>query len=153
MIAEGLFDHMDIREDYPPTLFVHMPKDLRRQQKITEFIEVLRNKGVDVAEIECMELPLSPTFLSDRIPSLDQTISATLFNLFREKGFVNENGYMKRDGRATHWKDALQDSKPNLLEKDLVHPIEEELNLAFAYHEMTSLQSEEIFKWFESHMA
>ncbi|KAH1038361.1 hypothetical protein J1N35_040104 [Gossypium stocksii] len=153
MIAEGLFDHMEIREDYPPTLFVHMPKDLRRQQKITEFIEVLRNKEVDVAEIECMELPLSPTFLSDRIPGLDQTISATLFNLFREKGFVDENGYMKRDGRATRWKDALQDSKPNFLEKDLVHPVEEELNLAFAYHEMTSLQSEEIFKWFESHMA
>ncbi|GMI86771.1 hypothetical protein like AT3G58800 [Hibiscus trionum] len=153
MIAEGLFDHMDIKENYPPTLFVHMPKDIRRQQKITEFMEVLRNKEVDVAEIECMELPLSPTFLSDRIPGLDQTISARLFNLFREKGFVDKNGYMKQDGRATRWKDDLQDIKTNLLEKHLVHPVEEELNLAFAYHEMTSLQSEEIFKWFESHMA
>ncbi|KAK8496056.1 hypothetical protein V6N12_034376 [Hibiscus sabdariffa] len=153
MIAEGLFDHMDIKEDYPPTLFVHMPKDIRRQKKITEFMEVLRKKGVDVAEIECVELPLSPTFLSDRIPGLDHTISARLFNLFRERGFVDENGYMKRDGRATRWKDDLQDGKTNLLEKHLVHPVEEELNLAFAYHEMTSLQSEEIFKWFESHMA
>lgn len=151
MIAEGIFDKMDIIEDYPPTLFVHMPKDLRRQQKITEFMEVLRNKGIDVAEIECMELPLSPTFLSDRIPGLDQTISARLFNLFKEKGFLDENGYMKRDGRATLWKKALRDSKTTLLE-DLVHPVQEELNLAFANHEMTSLQSEEIFKWFESHM-
>ncbi|XVE86273.1 hypothetical protein DITRI_Ditri18aG0022200 [Diplodiscus trichospermus] len=152
MIAEGIFDRMDIIEDYPPTLFVHMPKDVRRQQKVTEFMEVLRNKGIDVAEIECMELPLSPTFLSDRIPGLDPTISARLFNLFREKGFVNTNGYMKRDGRVTRWKEALQDSKTALLEKNLVHPVQEELNLAFAKHEMTSLQSEEIFKWFESHM-
>ncbi|KAE8655804.1 protodermal factor 1-like [Hibiscus syriacus] len=152
MIAEGLFDHMDIKEDYPPTLFVHMPKDLHRQQKITEFMEVLRNKGVNVAEIECTELPLSPTFLSDRIPGLDQTVSARLFHLFREKGFVDENGYMKQDGRATRWKGYLQGSKTNFLEKHLVHPVEEELNLAFAFHEMSSLQSEEIFKWFESHM-
>ncbi|XP_012458832.1 uncharacterized protein LOC105779568 [Gossypium raimondii] len=152
MIAEGLFDRMDIKEDYPPTLFVHMPKDTHRQQKITEFMQVLRSKRVDVAEIKCMELPLSPTFLSDRIPGVGQTISAMLFDLFREKGFVDKNGYMKRDGRATGWEDAIQDSKPNLLENHLVHPVQEELNLAFAYHEMTSLQSEDILKWFESHM-
>ncbi|KAE8730390.1 serine/threonine-protein kinase TNNI3K-like [Hibiscus syriacus] len=66
---------------------------------------------VDVAEIECMELPLSPTFLSDRIPCLDQTISARLFDLFKEKGFVNQKGYMKQDGCPTHWKDALRDTK------------------------------------------
>ncbi|XVF16823.1 hypothetical protein REPUB_Repub10bG0065200 [Reevesia pubescens] len=152
MIAEGIFDQMDIIEDYPPTLFVHMPKDLHRQQKITEFMVVLRIKGINVEEIECMELPLSPTFLSDRIPGLDLIISARLFNLFRDKGFINENGYMKRDGRATRWKEALQESKSTLLAKDLVHPVQEELNLAFAFHEMTSLQSQEIFKWFESHM-
>ncbi|XVF58540.1 hypothetical protein PTKIN_Ptkin07bG0074400 [Pterospermum kingtungense] len=151
MIAEGIFDQMDIVENYPPTLFVHMPKDVHRQQKITKFMEVLRNKGIDVAEIECKELPLSPTFLSDRIPGLNQAISARLFNLFREKGFINENGYMKRDGHKTNWEEALHDSKTFLL-KDLVHPVQEELNLAFAYHEMTSLQSEEIFKWFDSHM-
>ncbi|KAH1038363.1 hypothetical protein J1N35_040106 [Gossypium stocksii] len=120
MIAEGLFDRMDIKEEYPPTLFVQMPKDTRRQQKITEFMQVLRSKRVDVAEIKCMELPLSPNFLSDRIPGVGQTISAMLFDLFREKRFVDKNGYMKRHGCATRWEDAIQDSKPNLLENHLV---------------------------------
>ncbi|OMO60802.1 hypothetical protein COLO4_33735 [Corchorus olitorius] len=152
MIIEGLFDQMDIIEGYPPTLFVHMPKDVSRHQKITEFMQVLKNKGVEVSEIECMELPLSPTFLSDRIPGLNHTVSARLFNLFKEKGFIDENGYMKRDGRATSWRKALQESKITVLKKDLEHPVQEELNLAFAYHEMTSLQSEQIFNWFESHM-
>ncbi|GLU04037.1 hypothetical protein SLE2022_212040 [Rubroshorea leprosula] len=152
MIAEGVFDKMDIPNDYPPTLFVHMPKDVYRQQKISEFIEVLRNKGIDVAEIECMDFPLSPTFLADRIPGLDPIVSAKLFDLFRNKGFIDENGYMKRDGRSTRWKEALQGSKAVLLDKNLVQHVQEELNLAFAYHEMTSLQSEQIFKWFESHM-
>ncbi|KAJ4729058.1 Secretion-regulating guanine nucleotide exchange factor [Melia azedarach] len=152
MIAEGMFDQMDIAEDYPPTLFVHMPKDSYRQQKIGEYMEVMRNKGIDVAEIECMEFPLSQNFLADRIPGLDQAISAKLFDLLREKGFIDENGYMRSDGRATRWKAALRESKAIFLDKNLVHHVQEELNLAFAYHEMTSLQSEQIFKWFETHM-
>jgi hypothetical protein len=152
MIAEGVFEKMDISEDYPPTLFVHMPKDIYRQQKIHENLERLRNKGVDVAEIECMEFPLSPHILADRIPGIDQTFSAKLFELLQGKGFIDENGYMKNDGRATRWKAALRESKTYFPDQHLAQHIQEELNLAFAYHEMTSLHSELIFKWFESHM-
>ncbi|KDO60924.1 hypothetical protein CISIN_1g0409891mg, partial [Citrus sinensis] len=148
MIAEGLFDQMDIPEDYPPTLFVHMPKDSYRQRKIGEFLVVLRNKGIDVAEIECMEFPLSRNFFTDRIPGLEQANSTKLFELFQEKGFIDENGYMRSDGRRTRWKEALRESNAIFLNKNLVHHVQEELNLAFAYHEMTSLPSEQIFKWF-----
>ncbi|CAN6573859.1 unnamed protein product [Malus baccata var. baccata] len=152
MIAEGVFDRVKIEESYPPTLFMHMPKDIVRQQKIDEYMKVLRNKGVDVAELKCMEFPLSPHLLADRIPGLDQSVSAKLFELFRKKGFIDENGYMKNDGRRTRWKEAVRESKIISLDKHLAHYIQEELNLAFAYHEMTSLHSDRMFKWFESHM-
>ncbi|XP_065852455.1 uncharacterized protein [Euphorbia lathyris] len=152
MIAEGLFDGIDITENYPATLFVHMPKDLYRQQKISEFVEVLKDKGIDVAEIKCMEFALSPSYLADRIPGLDGTVSSKLFKLFQDKGFVDRNGYMKKDGRATPWKAALRETEELVLDKNLIQHVQEELNLAFAYHEMTSLQSDQIFKWFESHM-
>ncbi|XP_062026575.1 uncharacterized protein LOC133742893 [Rosa rugosa] len=152
MIAEGMFDHIDIKENYPPTLFVHMPKDLFRQKKIADYMEVLKNNGVDVEEIECMEFPLSPHLLANRIPGLDQSVSAKLFDLFRHEGFIDENGYMKNDGRRTHWKEAVRKSNIIFPDKQLAHYIQEELNLAFAVHEMTSLHSDRIFKWFESHM-
>lgn len=152
MIAEGMFDQIDIKENYPPTLFVHMPKDLFRQQKIAEYMEVLKNKDVDVGEIECMEFPLSAHLLADRIPGLDQSVSTRLFELFRDEGFIDENGYMKNDGRRTHWKEAVRESNIIFPDKQLAHYIQEELNLAFAFHEMTSLHSDRIFKWFESHM-
>ncbi|XP_002520382.2 uncharacterized protein LOC8277807 [Ricinus communis] len=152
MIAEGVFNQIDVAQNYPPTLFVHMPKDLPRQQKISESVKFLKNKGIDVAEVECIEFPLSPSFLGDRIPGLDQTISAKLFELFQNRGFIDKNRYMKKDGRATRWKAALRETKDFVLDKNLVQHVQEELNLAFAYHEMTSLQSEQIFKWFESHM-
>ncbi|KAH0983697.1 hypothetical protein GBA52_010874 [Prunus armeniaca] len=152
MIAEGKFDKMDIKESYPPTLFMHMPKDILRKQKIDEYMEILRNKGVAVAEIECKEFPLSPHLLADRIPGLDLSVSAKLFELFLHKGFIDENGYMKNDGRRTRWKEAVRESKIIFTDKHLAHYIQEELNLAFAYHEMTSLHSDRMFIWFESHM-
>ncbi|KAJ8763086.1 hypothetical protein K2173_023291 [Erythroxylum novogranatense] len=152
LVAEAILDPVDISEDYPPTLFVHMPKDLRRRQKISEFVEIMKNKGIDVAEVECMEFPLSPNLLGDRIPGVDQTVSAKLFNLFRDKGFIDGNGYMKKDGRATRWKKAVLETENIDLDRKLFQHVQEELNLAFAYHEMTSLQSQKIFSWFESHL-
>ncbi|XP_054790185.1 uncharacterized protein LOC129295671 [Prosopis cineraria] len=153
MIAEGTFGQINVKKDYPPTLFVHMPKDLYRQQKIDEYVEIFKDKGVDVDVIECMEFPLSPNTLADRIPGLDRSVSARLFEFFQEKGFIDEKGYMKNDGRALNWKRALQEKKSLSLDKNLFPHIQEELNLAFAFHEMTSVHSDQIFKWFESHMS
>ena len=151
MIAEGLYEQMEVTERYPPTLFVHMPKDHFRQQKINENMEFLKGKGIDVAEIECLEFGLSPHFLADRIPGLDKSVSAKLFELFQAKGFVDGNGKMLKDGRATRWKEALKASGISLPDNSLTNHIQEELNLAFAYHEMTSLEADKIFTWFESH--
>ncbi|KAK3042440.1 hypothetical protein RJ639_000164 [Escallonia herrerae] len=153
MIAEGMFDQIDITKDYPPTLFVHMPKDKARKQRIDDNLKVLREKGISFAEIKCLEFPLLPNLLADRIPGLDQTISAQLFHLFRDKGFIDKNGYMRNDGRALRWKEALREREIVLPDKRLSNHIQEELNLAFAYHEMTSLHSGQIFDWFESHLS
>ncbi|CAJ1971353.1 unnamed protein product [Sphenostylis stenocarpa] len=153
MIAEGMFEQIDVKGDYPPTLFVHMPKDLYRQQKIDEYVEVLKDRGIDVGVVECEEFPLSPNTLADRIPGLDLSLSRKLFEFFQEKGFIDKNGFMKKDGRKIKWIEALEEKKTLLLNNNLVSHIQEELNLAFAYHEMTSLHSEQIFKWFEFHMS
>ncbi|PON90661.1 Alpha/Beta hydrolase fold containing protein [Trema orientale] len=153
MIAEVVFDRVEKVENYPPTLFVHMPKDADRQKKIDKSMALIRNKGVDVAEIECMEFPLSPYLLADRIPGIDQSVSAKLFELFQHRGFIDGKGYLRNDGRETPWKEALKEDKAISVDENLLHPIEEEMNLAFAYHEMTSLQTDQIFKWFESHMS
>lgn len=136
----------------PPTLFVHMPKDLYRQQKIDEYVMVLKDKGIDAGVVECMEFPLSPDTLADRIPGIDQTLSRNLFEIFKEKGFIDEKGYMRKDGRKMKWQNILDERKNLLIDKHLIPHIQEELNLAFSYHEMTSVHSDQIFKWFESHI-
>lgn len=152
MISEGVFDKLDVTGNYPPTLFVHMPKDDVRKQRIDMHMEVLKQKGVAVAEIKCMPFPLSPSFLADRIPHVNATLSAKLFTLFVDKGYVDEEGYMVSDGRAIRWKPVLKEQNILFPDKSLVNHIQEEMNLAFAYHEMTSLPSEQIFDWFVSHL-
>nr|GEX01058.1 hypothetical protein LSAT_8X32101 [Tanacetum cinerariifolium] len=119
MIAEGVFDRIDVGKDYPATLFVHMPKDKARKKMIGENIGVMRREGVDVAEVEW---------------------------------FVNKQGYLVNDGRVLPWKEAMNERRISLPNKLLVNYIQEELNVAYAYHEMTSLQNEQIFDWFESHL-
>ncbi|KAL3652445.1 hypothetical protein CASFOL_002126 [Castilleja foliolosa] len=152
MIAEGVFSHLDITKDYPSTLFVHMPKDVTRKRKIDKYLVVMRDKGIDVAEVKCLEFPLTPQFFANRIPGIGFALSEKMFSVFREQGFVDENGYMRDDGRKIPWKTAIEERDIVLPDKSMVNRIQEEMNLAFAYHEMTSLQSHQIFYWFESHM-
>lgn len=153
MIAEGVYSHLDITKNYPATLFVHMPKDEKRWRKIEKYLVLMRNKGIDVAEVKCMEFPLTPQIFANRIPGLSPALSVKLFNVFQDKGFIDENGYMRDDGRAIPWKTAIEEKNIFLPDKSFVNHIQEEMNLAFAYHEMTSLQSQEILYWFESHMS
>lgn len=156
MIASGLYDKMhEIPPYYPPTLFVHMPKDVERAKKVDTHIGLLKKVGVDVGEIKCMEIPITPNWLADRIPGLDQTTSSEVFKGLRDKGFIDANGYMKNDGRVTYWREAVKENNfvlPDPDESPLTKYIQEELNLAYGFHEMTSLQSKEIFEWFDSHI-
>ncbi|KAH9624866.1 hypothetical protein KSS87_002564 [Heliosperma pusillum] len=154
MISSGLFDRMNIPNDYPPTLFVHMPKDIKRAKRVERHLELLRKKGIQTKEIECMEFPLMPNWLADRVSGLDEPTSTKLVKLFRNKTFIDEKGFMRKDGRATRWKEALKQSDFLLpFGSKLVQHIQEELNLAYGYHEMTSLQSDQIFEWLNSHIS
>ncbi|KAJ8429922.1 hypothetical protein Cgig2_021757 [Carnegiea gigantea] len=150
----GLYDQMDsIPSGYPPTLFVHMPKDFERAIKVDSHIKILRKAGVEVEEIKCMEIPLTTNWLAERVPGLDRKMSSKLFEAFLEKGYIDPNGYMKNDGRVTPWREVLKENNIALPFMPPVRQyIQEELNLAYGYHEMTSLQSNEIFQWLDSHI-
>lgn len=152
MIASGIFNANDLTINYPPTLFVHMPKDRRTKKMIVKYMESLKRIGIDVADIECMKIPLSSTTFSDRIPGINQAVSTKLFELFQQKGFIDNMGYMKSDGREVNWKEALKGNGEFSSVSELTRHIQEEMNLAYAYHEMTSLHMDQILDWFSSHL-
>lgn len=154
MIAEGVFGRMEVQTNYPPTLFVHMPKDEKRMGLIIKTIEMLKGKGIDVGEVRCPEFPLTATFLSDRIPGLDEKVSRRIYGVFKESNIINETNYMIMDGRAINWREPLKEKHVfSDAKSEWEDHIQEELNLAYGYHEMTSLQSKQIFQWFDSHLS
>lgn len=152
MISEGAFGPAGAPAGYPPAMFLHMPKDHRRAASVERNMKMLRGNGVEVKEVRSVELPLTPTLLSDRIPGLDHGLSERILKMFSEEGFVDDRGYMRKDGRATPWKDAVV--KRGFWEEvsRWAEHIQEELNLAYGYHEMTSLQADEMFDWIEEHL-
>ncbi|KAG8077909.1 hypothetical protein GUJ93_ZPchr0007g3413 [Zizania palustris] len=152
MIAEGSFGPVGLPEGYPPAMFLHMPKDHRRAALVERNSKMLRMDGVEVKELQSMELPLTPTILSDRIPGLDKGLSERIWKVFLEERFLDERGYMRKDGRATPWKEAVV--KKGLWEEvsGWAEHIQEELNLAYGFHEMTSLHADEMFDWIEEHL-
>ncbi|KAI5000387.1 hypothetical protein ZWY2020_004976 [Hordeum vulgare] len=153
MISEGAFDLAGAPPGYPPSMFLHMPKDRKRAALVGRNVKMLRSNGVEVMELQSLELPLTPTLLSDRIAGLDHGLSERIWKVFSEEGFVDERGYMRKDGRATPWKDAVVKSGFWEEVSQWADHIQEELNLAYGYHEMTSLQTDEMFNWIEEHLS
>ncbi|CAM6051138.1 unnamed protein product [Sphagnum compactum] len=168
MIAEGRFQEVAaMPEDGassssypPPVLFVHMPRDRIRAARIVETIAMLKSVGIDVEECKCMKMQITRTFFSQRIPYIDEDLSRQIQDFLNQSGFLDNRGFLKRDGRDTGFEDAMKEKQNrNLLltlsakNDDWEHHIREELNVAYALHEFTSLPSTQIFSWFDSHMS
>ncbi|XP_047073361.1 uncharacterized protein LOC124682789 [Lolium rigidum] len=153
MIAEGVFAAMrEVPAGYPPALFVHMPKDAERARMVAASIGQLKSKRVDVREIQCGAFAVSGGFLAARIPGLTRTVADGIVDVLRRKSFLDDKGFLKKDGRSTPWKGAAEEAKVLPEGFSLERHVTEELNVAYAYHEFTSLKNAEIFEWFESHM-
>jgi len=159
MIAEGSF--RNVRNfSYPPVLFVHMVKDETRVARIREIIPVLREAGVQADEIQCKEVNITDNFFSKRIPYVDLEMSVRLGEILERSGYLDGRRFLKVDSRSLKLKQDMRSSKDGqeLLDslsrrsENWEHHIREELNLAFAFHEFTSLPTRRIIAWFESHV-
>lgn len=159
MIAEGSFQNVR-NSSYPPVLFVHMVKDEMIADRIREIIPVLRKAGVQADEIQCKEANITENFFSKRIPYVDLKMSVKLGEMLERSGYLDGRRYLTRDSRSLKLKQDLRRSEDGqeLLDslswrsENWEHHIREELNLAFAFHEFTSVPTRKIIAWFESHV-
>ncbi|CAM6094393.1 unnamed protein product [Calypogeia fissa] len=154
-ISSGRFEAMDFDSTYPPTLFVHMPRDKGLAERISEARDLLSEKGVHNDELLCSPLEITDHFFSERIPDVSRELSEKIVASLHQYGILvpaHKGLYMKADGRQSGWKTALR-KESVLSDDDFVkweRHLQEEMNLAYAYHEFTSLPSQYIFDWFDS---
>ena len=140
---------------YPPTLFVHMPRDRATAGRVLRAVAVLRGQGGEADELRCGEKRMDEGFFARRIPGLKAAESAELFRALREEGIIGEDGRMTTDGRRTSWREAVdrytdrhRDSKLDDWSK-FEDGIEEEMNVAYAFHEMSAEFAEEWMDWIQ----
>lgn len=140
---------------YPPTLFVHMPKDRHTAAGVKHALAVLRKEGCEAEELMCQEKRITEGFFAQRIPGLKRKQSGELYNVLKKEGLIEEDGLMTKDGRQVSWReyvdkqvDGDKDSQLGDWQK-YEDGIEEELNVAYAYHELSAEYAEEQMDWFE----
>jgi len=141
---------------FPPTLFVHMPRDGYTATLVRENVQTLKDKGVAAKEIAVSATPLTPTYLAETCrPEISVEQSQAIFEEFKAKGLIDAKGELTQDPRAANWRDVITQSKTipgNLhirMQPD-ASGISEELNLLWAGHEIISTTTHDMLDWFES---
>ena len=81
-------------------------------------------------------------------------MSHKIYKVFKETGVIGDDNLMRLDGRAMNWMMPLKERQvmPGNYYKLWDMHVQELLNLAYGFHEMTSIQSNEIFEWLSSQM-
>ncbi|KAG2499115.1 hypothetical protein HYH03_002699 [Edaphochlamys debaryana] len=142
-------------ETYPPTMFVHMPRDTHIGQLVSMDVEDMRKEGVVVREVRVHPQPLTPLYLAQRCaPEIDEPTSRAIHEAFRAADYIDAAGHLRHNPRAApSWRRLLAGAQvPGLdrlrLESD-ASPLSEELNLLFAGHELTSETTTDMLDFLE----
>ena len=123
-----------------------MQRDERTLRSVEKTVHHL-TKHHKIAElVEAKEIPLEENFFSDRISNLSPAVSSALVATLQECNLLDESKYLLQDPRVTDWRVCLQRNDSlwmsiaatqDSLESDR-SPISEELNVAYAMHELTA---------------
>jgi len=132
-----------------PTLFVHMPRDIRTARAVFQNLAQLRRRGIRADEIEVKPVPITAEFLSPCFPAdlADDVLSA-----LKSSNLLDEGGLLKRDARSQLWHDpvaaVLGGKEDNLVPDEGC--LSELMNVAYAQHEFTAQHAEEMLDFCES---
>lgn len=134
---------------YPPTVFIHMPRDEDNAAQIVANIAALRDQGVPVAELRVAPRPVTPEFLTSRASDINQTMAEGIVEALTEGGFLDLNGMLLEPPRPSleRWGPLVQPIVGNLtlaLDKSQVTEL---LNLAWAKHEAVSDHVDLALEW------
>ncbi|CEM07910.1 unnamed protein product [Vitrella brassicaformis CCMP3155] len=142
-------------DSFPPALFVTMAKDRRTTRLVRALVTRLREHERPALLLAVGPVPIQPSFFSDRIEEVDEELSSRLHKALLEKKLIDGKGWLRhnpRDSQRCPWREAFS-LIPELKKHGLSltadrSSISEELNVAWASHELTADFTKEILDWF-----
>jgi hypothetical protein len=145
---------------FPPSRWVHMPLDAAMSGFVAAALSGLQAAGLVAEEVRVAPQRLTPDFLAERIDGLPAEVSAAVHGALQGAGLLDKEGFLKSDprkGGGADWRAALAALPPSTLGSDSlvadVSPIAEELNVAWANHEIVADGVNDTLAFFFRHAA
>ena len=132
--ASPLFRTM---EYFPPTVLIHMVHDSHANEKtISSIIKEVHNKPENqnkITSYACHPKAITSESLKGRVPTLSITDAEEVKDLLP----LDEHGFLVSNPRSI-WSSIVKKKPTTRLDKTTQLSLQEELNVAFAQHEITS---------------
>ncbi|EFN56834.1 hypothetical protein CHLNCDRAFT_144402 [Chlorella variabilis] len=145
---------------YPPTIFIDMQRDRTMTARIAQSMQKLMENSVPTAKIAVDPRPVTRSFFSDRSEFISPELSRRIVSGLHQIGMIDDAGMVTSDPRYTTqpWRDQLAEVLPEL-EPDTGETagpasdwalISEQMNLAWATHEIVGDHLAASLAWLES---
>eukprot|EP00937_MAST-01D_sp_MAST-1D-sp2_P001590 g1590.t1 len=151
---------------YPPATFEHMERDEGTSAGVAMDIAELKRLGVPTREVRVRARPVTAAFFSDAIDEISPAQSAALHGALQGAGYLasssGEDGagaegadLLLQDPRRSDWREVLRAAPAvaSVLKGDSLvadeSALAEEMNVAWAMHELTAEHIEDTLSWFE----
>eukprot|EP00877_Chromochloris_zofingiensis_P014870 jgi/Chrzof1/9637/Cz04g10160.t1 len=140
---------------FPPTMFVHMPRDRAYARMIDVNRAILSSESLPVRVIEVRPRPLTPELLCTKLPSITPTTAAAMIRALSQADVLDAEGYVIADpSENDEWREAIKSNKVVTLEDVSLledgSPLSEVMNLACGKHAAVSEVTADMLTWFES---
>lgn len=140
---------------YPPSVWIHMPRDRFMAEKIGKSLEQMRAARRPVLEIEVGALSVHKDYFSKHFPAISSALSAKIVAELQGAGLLDPHGTLVHDPNGFDWRAPLMRNVMSELQaidtlKPNQSPVSELLNLAFANHEATPNHMEETFEFWQN---
>ncbi|PXF46841.1 hypothetical protein BWQ96_03370 [Gracilariopsis chorda] len=126
---------------YTPHVFTHMAyRDGRTAQMVASSISKLQRMGVPCIDFKVDPKAVTPEFLTDALSHLNRTVASEIVAALNAAGHLDSVWRLISDPRGSSWRKALQHMRfqtGDTLVAD-ASPLSEEMNRAWAGHEITS---------------
>jgi hypothetical protein len=151
-----------VEAQYPPSLWVHMPRDAALGELVQSDLATLRASNVTAEEVQVHPLAVTPQFLTERIGGITNETAAAVHGALVKAELLDGDGFLRQDPRRAPWREALAaagvlDANSTLAGHDTLAPdgsaLSEVLNLAYAVHEICGTQgvTTRMLDFFTSH--
>ncbi|KAL4536941.1 hypothetical protein Ndes2526A_g06440 [Nannochloris sp. 'desiccata'] len=138
---------------YPPTIFMHMPRDIHTASYVKQDVAALQSAHIPVEVAETAARPLTSNFLTLHSDGqISHNLAIGIVGALQLHNLLDTKGFLVNDPRKSRgeWVKAVEPVTENFLslEPDK-SPLMTLMNVAFAGHEIITSGLDSALKWLE----